>query len=242
MRTCISCRRAPHADILITVVGDVDEEGGRLRPHVGVGRLDAAAPRVVGQEPVHDRRVRGVEPAFEGLQPIAFLDDLGDVAMGLGHLRPGEFRRRRHALGRPEIGPHDAAQLDRRIGGDVDLVLELLLRGLVQLIDAAAVDVELPAVIDAAQPAFLVAAEKQRGAPVRTILVQEPDLALGVAERDEVLAQQPDPHRRASGSAISRAAARESNMASWSGHRSIPFHPGDELVFLARQHHRSSWS
>ena len=125
----------------------------------------------------------------------------------------------------------------------MDLVLELLLLGLVHLIDAAAVDVELPAVIDAAQPAFLVAAEKQRGATMRTIFVQEPDAALGVAEGDEVLAQQPHPYRRAVGLG-DLAGEQGGNPISPHGpaHRSIPFHPGDELVFLARQHHRSSWS
>ena len=39
------------------------------------------------------------------------------------------------------------------------MLLELVLRRLVELIDAVAFDVEFPAVIDAAQPAFLVAPE-----------------------------------------------------------------------------------
>src|SRR5260370_19791450 len=86
------------ADILITVIGDVDDEVGRLGAHVGVRRLDAATLGVIGQQPVHDRRVRGVETTLEGLQPVAFLDDFRQVPMGLRNLGPGEFRRRRYAL------------------------------------------------------------------------------------------------------------------------------------------------
>jgi hypothetical protein len=51
-------------------------------------------------------------------------------------------------------------------------------------------------VIDAAQAAFLVAAEEQRGGTVRTALVDEADAALRVAEGDQLLAQQLHPHRR----------------------------------------------
>ena len=90
--------------------------------------------------------------------------------------------------GGPQIGPHDAAELDRRVGGDVHLVAKLVFFGLVELVDARAGDIELPAVIDAAQPTFLVAAEEQRCAAVRTILVQQADASVRVAESDEVLA------------------------------------------------------
>src|SRR5260370_2189617 len=53
---------------------------------------------------------------------------------------------------------------------------------------------EFPAVIDATQPALLVAPEKQRGTAMWTIFVEEPNSAVAVAKRDEILAQQPDPH------------------------------------------------
>ena len=98
------------------------------------------------------------------------------------HLRPGEFRRRRHLVDRAEIGPHQPAQFDGRIGGEVDVLLELVLRRLVELIDAVAFDVEFPAVIDAAQPAFLVAPEKQRHPAVRAEFIHQPDPTFGVAE------------------------------------------------------------
>ena len=63
-------------------------------------------------------------------------------------------------------------------------MLELVFLRLVHLVNAGAVDGEFPAVIDAAQPALLVAPEPQRGAAMGTMFVDEPDLAGAVAERD----------------------------------------------------------
>ena len=50
--------------------------------------------------------------------------------------------------------------------------------------DAAAFDIEFPAVIDAAQTALLVAAIEHRRAAMRTISVDQSDLAVGIAKRD----------------------------------------------------------
>ena len=54
----------------------------------------------------------------------------------------------------------------------------------------APVDVELPAVVDAAQAVLFVAAEEHRGAAVRAGVADQADASRCVAERDEVLAQQ----------------------------------------------------
>ena len=78
-------------------------------------------------------------------------------------------------------------------------MLEIAVGGLARLIDAIALDVELPAVIDAAEPARLVAAEKQGRGAVWATLVEETDAALGVAERDQPLAQKLDADRHAVG-------------------------------------------
>ena len=113
--------------------------------------------------------------AFSAVPTLFFrptLDNLRHVAMRRRHLGPGEFGRRRDLVGRSQIGPDDAAQFDGRIGDDVDVLLELVLRRLVELVEAMAFDVELPAVIDAAQTAFLVAAKKQRHPAVRAEFIQ----------------------------------------------------------------------
>ena len=91
---------------------------------------------------------------------------------------PGECRGRRHPLGRPQIGPHNPAQLHRGIGSNVNLVGELVRGRLVELVDTASGDIELPAMIDATQTALLVASEPQGGAAVRAIFIQQPDATL----------------------------------------------------------------
>jgi hypothetical protein len=47
----------PDAGVLVAVVGDVDDEPRGARPHVRVRRLDAAASRIVFQQPMQYRRV-----------------------------------------------------------------------------------------------------------------------------------------------------------------------------------------
>ena len=81
----------------------------------------------------------------------------------------------------------------------MDLVFEVVLFRLVHHVGAGAGDVELPAVIDAAQAAFLVAPEVQRGAAVRAEFVEQADAAFAVAESDQVLAQKADAGGRAVG-------------------------------------------
>ena len=50
---------------------------------------------------------------------------------------------------------------------------------------------------DTAQPAFFVAAQGKRNAPVRATFIKEADIAVGIAEGYEILAEQPDPFGRA---------------------------------------------
>jgi len=55
-------------------------------------------------------------------------------------------------------------------------------------IEAVAGDVVFPAVIDAAQTAFLVAAEEQRGTAMRAAMIEHTNLTRAVAKRDQPLA------------------------------------------------------
>jgi hypothetical protein len=133
--------------------------------------------------------VRGIEPAFEPLQPVALLNDFADVPVRLRRLRPGKFRQRGDFLGWTHIGPDEAAQFVGWIGGQAHLVLELVFFRLIHLVDAAAVDGEFPAVINATEAALLVAPKPQRCATMWTIFVEKPDPTVAVAERHEILAE-----------------------------------------------------
>ena len=141
----------------------------------------------------------GVDAALQPLQPVAPLHHLVDAPVGLRHLRPLELGHRRLQLGRAHVDPDDVAHLRRGVGGDLHLVLEVALGGLGGHVDAVAVHVELPAVVDAAQPGLLVAAEEEAGATVRAVVVDDAHDAIGVAECDELLAQQLQSHGGAVG-------------------------------------------
>ena len=187
------------AGVTIAVVGDVNLQ--LRRPALDVGGVDAQAGvgRVGAQGAVQDGGVGRVDAAFQRLQPVALLDVLGYVAVGVRHGGPLELRRRRRMLLRPHVSPDDAAQLHGGVGGGGHLGREVAVGGFVHHVGALAVDVEFPAVIHAAQAAFLVASQPQRRQPVGTQFFQQADASVGVAESDQLLAQELDADRLAVG-------------------------------------------
>src|SRR6202011_674673 len=84
----------------------------------------------------------------------------------------------------------------------------------VRHLQAVAVNIELPAVIDAAHAARLVAAEEQRGAAVRATLVHHADAARGlIAERDQLFTEQQQLERLAAGLELARFGRRDPVLA-----------------------------
>jgi hypothetical protein len=65
------------------------------------------------------------------------------------------------------------------------------------------------------------------------IFLEEPDPAIAVAERDEILAQQPDAHRRAIGLGdLAHQQGRDPVAPHRIAHRCPASDPGQQLVFL----------
>ena len=141
--------------------------------------------------------MRRVEPALEPLEIVRRLKCLRYGAVGRGRARPFVVRLGRRQVRRAEIGPDHTAALDGGIGFEPRPGAERRVGGLGRNLEACARHVELPAVIDAAQPALLVAAEKERRAAVAAIGIDKADTPRAVAEGDQVLAEEPHPHRRA---------------------------------------------
>ena len=139
----------------------------------------------------------GIDAAFHRLQPVRFLDALRHEALLGRHLREFPFRQRRLLVGRAHIGPQHAAAFDQRIGLQLDLLAEAAFDRLRRHLDALAGVVVFPAVIGAAQAAFLVAAEPQRDAAMGAEFVDQAEPALAVAKGQQPLRQQLHPHRRA---------------------------------------------
>ena len=119
------------------------------------------------------------------------------AAMNSSASRPSVPKSRNGVMvsARPQVGPDDPARLVHRVGPHPDLLAER--GGLARHVHAPAVHVERPPVVDAAERRVLVAAEVQRRAPVRAVLLHQADPPGGVAERHQVLAEQPHPGRRA---------------------------------------------
>ena len=144
---------------------------------------------------VEQRGVDRVHGSLDALEPVA--GDSRDAPVAVQVLvaegKVGERRR----LGTAEPHPREAAGL---MDGEVDdghARREPLGPGrLGRALDDAAGDVDLPAVVDAAQGVALDAGEQQRGAAVRAELVEEADAAVFGAEGDVVLAEEPYRHRR----------------------------------------------
>src|SRR5262249_23911591 len=121
------------------------------------------------------------------------------------------------------------------------LLLVVALGRHVRHLQASPAGVELPAVIDAAQPALLVASEEERRPAVRAVRGQQPHAALGVANGQQVFAQQANAHGWPVRLRQLRAEqGRLPVMAHEMAHRSAGAHACQELVFFFAQHRATS--
>ena len=131
-----------------------------------------------------------IDRALHRLRPVALLQLLRDVAVALGDVRPLELRQLRQGqVGRTHVGPDVAAPRASGVGRHPDLFPELRLRRFRGHVQAVAVHVELPAVVDAAQAALLVATPVELRLPVGAAPLDQPDGAGRVAKGDELLAE-----------------------------------------------------
>src|SRR5262249_39520818 len=88
-----------------------------------------------------------------------------------------------------------AVGLMGRIGAVIKPVLQGAVARLARGFEDPAVDAEQPAVITAADAGLAEKPELERGAAMRTMQLEEAHGAALVAERDQILAQHPDPQR-----------------------------------------------
>ena len=143
---------------------------------------------------VHPLEVQRIDRILLALKPVAGNvreDDLHEAVLPREGLPVGDQRSR---LG-SQVGPNQAGPGLNRIGLDPDLVLEASLgRGnvLVRLLDAAAVLVEQPAMVVAAQPALFDEAVGCVGAAMRALAVDQPEGAAQILVESQILAQQAD--------------------------------------------------
>jgi hypothetical protein len=157
----------------------------------------------------------------------------------------GLFGRAEHRLERRQrwcyiAGTHidvdQAAALGHLVRLSLDLLPEILVCRQIGHIEAVARDVVFPAVIDAAQAAFFIAAEEQRGAAVRAAVVEHADPPCAVAEGDQSLAQQHQGKRVAVGSQLRRQAGRHPVLSHQRAHRGTGANTRQQFVFRLSGH------
>src|SRR5690242_9136290 len=170
------------------------------------------------------RHVTGIDFAFDVLEIIAVLKSLVYVDVILWNQRPLELRQFRHNLLRTHICPDHTASFAGWIGRLTDLLFEAALDRLVRHINALAIHIEFPAVINAAQPVLFVAAEKQRCAPMRTVARQKSHFAVGIAKHNQMFRKNSETNRRTirfrqltrNGNRQPKTAQQISNLCAWS--------------------------
>ena len=158
-------------------------------------RLPIVAAAVRVHRTVQEDGVDRVDPALDGLGEVALLDVPRNVAVRVGSVGPLELGHLRRELLGAHVGPQDSGPLPHRVGHNGHLVSERALRRLSRHVHATACRVVLPAVVGAAQPVLLVAAEEEVRPAVRASALDQPHPSAGVAEGDQALAQQRDAHR-----------------------------------------------
>src|SRR5262245_43303764 len=149
---------------------------------------------------MEEAQVRGIDVAVDRLQPTALAVDQRDVSIvGIGGDGGFDLRERRCLGALTHVDENHPAALGGlvRLGPHTGGIFCLVRQ--VGLIEAIAVDVELPAVISAADSVILIAAEKQRRQAVRAAMIHDADTAGRVAERDQLLTEQHQTHLRAVG-------------------------------------------
>ena len=208
------------------VVGalDVDLRPRELAHHprhrdVGIGGGGAELLAVGGArwilvlvEAVQVGGVRRIDADLERLQPVAVDQALEGEGVRAGReeaVEVGEGRR----LAFAEIGEDDAVLHHDRIGALPHPLAEHAAFGLGGSFQALAVDVEQPAMEQAAQAAVFEAAVGEIGAAMRAVAVEQAVAAALVAEQHEVLAQHAHRLGRPLAGAARRRAPPDANSA-----------------------------
>ena len=135
--------------------------------------------------------VRRIDADLERLQPVAVDQALEGEGMGAGcqeAVEVGEGGRFAVA----EIGEDDAVLHHHGIGALAHPLAEHAALGLGRRLEALAVDIEQPAMEQAAQAAILQPAVGEIGAAMRAVAVEQAVTATLVAEQHEILAQHAD--------------------------------------------------
>ena len=205
--------------------------GGRRAELLAVG----SAGELVLVEAMQVGGVRRIDADFQRLQPIALDQALEGEGVRAGRQKTIEVGKGR-CFAVAEIGEDDAVLHHDRVGTLPYPLAEHAALGLGGSLQALAVDVEQPAMEQAAQAAVLQASVGEVGAAVRAVAVQEAVAAALVAEQHEVLAE----HAHGLGGTFPGKLVGERHRMPIVPHQRAAFgarpDAGDQLVLLGTHH------
>ena len=147
---------------------------------------------------VQEREVRGIQVALNNLCPVAVQQLFSDVSVLWGNLSKLElWDVRQHTAGqafggRPQICPDVTAIFSRWVGLNLHCFVHADPGRYVRQFHGFAVYPKFPPVIDAAQPAVLIAAIEQVGSAMWASGIDQANLTPRVAETDQSFAQNID--------------------------------------------------
>src|SRR5258708_21594239 len=138
---------------------------------------------------MQERGVRRIDADFQRLQPVAVDVALECKSMAIRRDKTVDLRKCRR-LAFAEISPEDAAFLHHWIGALLDAFAERRVLRLGRRFQALAARLEQPTVEGATQPAVFQPAERQIGAAMRAMALDQAVTALFIAKQHQILAQQ----------------------------------------------------
>ncbi|MPM35918.1 hypothetical protein SDC9_82512 [bioreactor metagenome] len=174
------------------------------------------------------------------MRPVARDDDFGDADFGVLVRGPWGRLELRHLVLIAHEGPDQSTPFVDLVGLVLDLLCHMAGRRLRDHLHHGAFHVHLPAVIKAAQSAFLVASVDQGYTAMRAVLIHHTHATLGVAKHYQILAQYARAHRVAVRLTDFFAQTHGDPVLSHhAAHGGIAFHAAKQVVFFKGQHRSS---
>src|SRR5262249_15894910 len=178
-----------------------------------------------------------IDAVFHRLQIVAFLQPLGDETLRWIDLGPLQRRRRWLHGGWTHVSPHDSGFLDAGVRLQLDVLAKAALFGLGRQVDALPGHVIFPAVIGAAQAAFLILAEPERDAAMCAKLVDQADAPFTITKTNQAFAHQLGPYGWAIGFGnFRRQQKRRPIAAEQFAHQGARTDTTQLIVLLTRHH------
>src|SRR5262245_22382097 len=176
-----------------------------------------------------------IEIAFIGLKVIARVKNFRHQQM-VPRCAEGLVIWQQRSIARSEIGEYDAGAFLAKVGGMMHLLAKTFAGCLAGLLEAIAMTIVEPAMIEAAQAAIFDTAVTQIGAPMGAVQSEETKRAVIGAEQDQIFAQDAYRQRRATARQLFHQGHRLPVAAQQITPRRAGAGLADESIFFAGKH------